>query len=176
MQADVTFMITGLDALLAKLETINDDMKKKGGRVALRRAANVIAARVKENAQRIDDPDTREAIFKNAGVRWSSRLHKRTGDLGFRVGIIGGAKQYADTRENRKSGRVGQTYYHAGDKDRPGGDTWYWRLVEFGTERMEARPFMRPALEQNTTEVSDTFVREYDKAIDRAIKRAAKGK
>jgi HK97 gp10 family phage protein len=41
---------------------------------------------------------------------------------------------------------------------------------------MAARPFMRPALSENTAQATDIFVKEYEKAIDRAIKRAAKGK
>ncbi|MNE79587.1 hypothetical protein D3C80_1760880 [compost metagenome] len=51
---------------------------------------------------------------------------------------------------------------------------WYWRLLEFGTERIRATPFMRPALTESIAEVTNTFVSEYDKSIDRAIKRAAK--
>ncbi len=52
-----------------------------------------------------------------------------------------------------------------------GGPTPHWRLLEFGTEQMAARPFMRPALADNIQQVTDVFVREYSKAIDRAIKK-----
>lgn len=39
---------------------------------------------------------------------------------------------------------------------------------------MKASPFMRSALADNIAEVTSTFVSEYEKAIDRAIKRAQK--
>ena len=52
--------------------------------------------------------------------------------------------------------------------------TPHWRLLEFGTENMAAVPFMRPALANSISEVTNTFVTEYEKSIDRAIRRAAK--
>jgi len=47
-------------------------------------------------------------------------------------------------------------------------------LLEFGTEKMAAVPFMRPALANSISEVTNTFVTEYEKSIDRAIRRAAR--
>ena len=49
-------------------------------------------------------------------------------------------------------------------------------LVEFGTEHSRAQPFMRPALSQNIGAATDEFIKQYDKALDRAIKKAAKVK
>lgn len=40
---------------------------------------------------------------------------------------------------------------------------------------MQAKPFMRPALEQSQGQVVDTFVKEYSKALDRALAKAKKG-
>ncbi|HCL15741.1 MAG TPA: hypothetical protein DIC61_11200, partial [Pseudomonas sp.] len=63
---------------------------------------------------------------------------------------------------------------------RNGGDlsanspTPHWRLLEFGTEKMRARPFMRSALADNISAVTNEFVSQYERAIDRAIKRAQK--
>jgi hypothetical protein len=36
---------------------------------------------------------------------------------------------------------------------------------------MAARPFMRPALENNVQRATDEFMRQYGKALDRAIKK-----
>lgn len=173
MAADVEFKLTGLDDLLAKLESLGYETRRKGGRAALRKAAMFIASKVKENASRLDDPQTAESIEKNITARWNGRLFKRTGDLGFRVGVMGGARQYADTRGNRRKGRVGQEYY-VGDKTNPGGDTWYWRFLEFGTSKMAAKPFMRSALADNVTTATGIFVTEFSKSINRAIARASK--
>jgi HK97 gp10 family phage protein len=173
MMADsVKFQLKGVDALVSKLEAISYDVKRKGGRAALRKAAAVISQKVKEGAMRVDDSATPEDISKNITLRWNGRLFKRTGDLGFRIGVLGGAKQY-NNMHTRKGGRRG-TYAVGGSHDNPGGDTFYWRFVEFGTSRVAARPFMRPAMAQSISEATDTFIAEYEKAIDRAIKRAAK--
>ncbi len=161
MADSISFQIQGLDSLLGKLESLKYETKKKGGRYALRKAAQLVRDAAKQNAQALDDPDTAESIYKNITELWNSRLFKRTGDLGFRVGVLGGA-------------RIPKSRPKGTEKGGPGGDTRYWAFVEFGHENVPAQPFMRPALESSVDKATDTFVREYEKAIDRAIKRAAK--
>ncbi|HGO9514174.1 TPA: HK97-gp10 family putative phage morphogenesis protein [Pseudomonas aeruginosa] len=154
MADGVEFKIEGLDSLLGKLDSITYDVKRRGGRAALRKAAMVIVNKAKDGARRVDDPGTGRSIVDNIALRWNGRLFRRTGDLGFRVGVLKGAvlKDGGDTRHNSP--------------------TPHWRLLEFGTEKMRAQPFMRRALAENISEITNTFVTEYEKAIDRAIKRA----
>ncbi len=156
MADGVEFSMTGLDSLLGKLDGISDDLRRKGGRAALRRAGNVIVSRAKANAQRLDDPGTGRSIADNVAMRWNGRLFRQTGNLGFRIGVLHGAvlKDHPDKSKNAP--------------------TPHWRLLEFGTERIRAQPFMRPAAENNVSEVIDTFAREYELALDRGIRRAAK--
>jgi len=167
MSITVESHIEGLEALQSKLQTIGVDMQKKGGRAALRAAARVVRNKAIDGAQTIDDADSRESIAKNIVERWNGRVNKQSGgdDLAFRVGVLGGARDYS------KQGEI-KTGKNA--KGNPGGDTFHWRFVEFGTEKMAAHPFMRPALESSGGDVVDTFVKEYDKALDRALRRAAK--
>jgi HK97 gp10 family phage protein len=156
MADTVEFSILGLDPLIAKLESVTYDMKRKGGRSALRRAATVIAKNAKARARRLDDAETGRSIADNIALRWNGRLFKQTGDLGFRIGVKHGAVL------------------------RDGGDlsanspTPHWRLIEFGTEKMRSDPFMRPAMEESINEATNVFVTEYEKTIDRAINRAAR--
>lgn len=156
----ISFKIEGLDALQAKLQAVSVDMQKKGGRFALRKAAQVIRDKARSNAAGIDDPASAEMISKNITERWNGRLNKKSGgnDIGFRVGVLGGAK---DTGEK--------------DSKNPGGKTFHWRFIEFGTAKMAAHPFMRPALEESQGLVVDTFVSAYSKALDRALAKAKKG-
>lgn len=156
MADGIDFSITGLESLLGTLDAVSDDLRRKGGRAALRRAGNVIVEKAKENASRIDDPETGRSIAANVTQRWNGRLFRRTGDLGFRIGVLHGAvlKNHPDLSENAP--------------------TPHWRLIEFGTEKMRAQPFMRPAAENNLNEVTNTFATEYEKVLDRAIKRAQK--
>lgn len=154
--ADVEFSVTGLDSLLGKLESVSYDVRRKGGRAALRKAAQIVVQKAKEGAERIDDKATGRSIADNIALRWNGRLFKSTGDLGFRIGVLHGA-----------------VLKDGGDLS-PNSPTPHWRLIEFGTEKMAAAPFMRPALANSINEVTNAFVTEYENAIDRAIKRAAK--
>ncbi|KTB99825.1 HK97-gp10 family putative phage morphogenesis protein [Pseudomonas syringae] len=156
MADSVEFKLEGIDSLIGKLESVSQDMKRKGGRSALRKAAQLVADKAKEGAQRLDDPETGRSIAKNIALRWNGKLYKSSGDLGFRVGVLHGAvlKKCASKAANSP--------------------TPHWRLFEFGTENMRASPFMRKALADNIKDATDTFISEYEKAIDRAIKRAAK--
>lgn len=156
MADGVDFSILGLEGLLGKLATVSVDVRHKGGRAALRKAAQVVVQKAKAGAERIDDKATGRSISDNIALRWNGRLFKRTGDLGFRIGVLHGAvlKDGGDLSSNAP--------------------TPHWRLIEFGTEKMPAAPFMRPALADSISEVTNTFVTEYEKSIDRAIRRAAK--
>lgn len=174
MADGVEVSLNGLDSLLGKMEAVSDVTRNKAGRFALRKAANLIRDRARSNAARIDDPLTKEAIYKNIVASFGSREFRRTGDLTFRVGVMGGARQYANTKANVRKGRVGRTYKTAGDKGNPGGDTWYWRMLEFGTEHAAARPIIRPAMNGIDGPVINVFAEEMEKAIDRAIRQAMK--
>lgn len=169
--ADIEFKLEGLDAILKKMRALPVDVRMKGARYAGRKGANLIRESAIKNAAKINDAMTAEEIAKNVAVRFSSRLFKRTGDVGFRVGILGGARPYAQTRENVRKGRAGKMYKTAGDKSNPGGDTWYWRFQELGTSKHRAQPFMRPALERNIGPATSEFTGQLNKWLDRYFKR-----
>uniref|UniRef100_A0A7C2BA65 HK97 gp10 family phage protein n=1 Tax=Pseudomonas graminis TaxID=158627 RepID=A0A7C2BA65_9PSED len=154
----VQFSLIGIDSLVAKLEAVSYDVKRKGGRSALRKAAQVVAEKAKEGARKLDDAATGRSIANNIALRWNGRLFKASGDLGFRVGVLHGAK--IAKKGNPDEGESGPTPH--------------WRFFEFGTAKMEANPFMRKALAENISLATSTFITEYEKAIDRAIRRAAK--
>lgn len=79
----------------------------------------------------------------------------------FRVGVMQGA-QLPQLPKGEKA------------DDTAKAPTPHWRLLEFGTEKMRARPFMRPALADNISAATDEFLRQYEKALDRAIRKANK--
>jgi len=52
------------------------------------------------------------------------------------------------------------------------GDVYYWRFVEFGTAKMAARPFLRPAFEaqkQNALEVFQTVLADGVLAAEKEV-------
>lgn len=155
--ADFKVKMTGLDQLTAKLEGLKYDVAKKGGRFALRKAAQVVRNAARANAQRVDDSDTGRSIAKNITEKWGSRFNKSTGDLMFRVGVNQGAVLPKKGEQPDLSA---------------GGPTPHWRLLEFGTEKMAARPFFAKALPDNAQQATNVFISEYIRAIDRALKKA----
>ena len=158
MADGVEFSLVGVDQLINTLREVKYETKRKGGRTALRKAAQVVRDDAKQRAGQLDDAATGRQISGNIAERWNGQLYKRTGDLGFRVGVLHGAvirkKGNPDTGTN--------------------GPTPHWRLLEFGTKYASAQPFMRPALENNIDRATSVFITEYEKALVRAIRRANK--
>lgn len=181
MAERVQVSLKGVGELNAKLQRLTNEMKFKGGRTALRNGALEIAAQVRANAATINDPKTAAEIAKNVAVRFSPKTFSETGNLKFRVGILGGARapegsKQAMATERRRQRRGGASLEDLGEiagkgSGNPGGDTFHWRFVEFGTEKTAARPFMRPALPQSAQRAADAFTSSLDKVIDRAIKK-----
>lgn len=155
MADSIDFTLVGMDKVLDNFDKLDHEVKRKGGRFALRKAANFIADKARSNASRIDDPKTANDIEKNIAVRFSGRTYKATGNLAFRVGVMGGA-----------GGSKPDEYYASN----PGGATRYWRHIEFGTENHKAQPFMRPALENNIAGAINVFGDELEKKIARLLK------
>lgn len=52
----ISYSLQGVDELLAKLDSISYDLRRKGGRSALRKAAMVVVKEAQANAARIDNP------------------------------------------------------------------------------------------------------------------------
>ena len=128
--------IKGLDEIQRKLKSLPDKIGRNAMKRSLRKGANVIRDAARGNAKRLDDPDTSESIAKNIAVQSGNRRRERQdGGPVMRVGVMGGA---------RDMGKYGE--FKGAGKGNPGGDTFYWRFLEFGTSKMAARPFMRPAM------------------------------
>lgn len=184
MADGVEVNIEGLDSLLGKMSAISEVTQSKAGRLALRKAANIIRDRARGNAQRVDDPLTLESIYKNIVAKFDNRKYRLTGDIGFRIGVLGGARANVKARDQRKSdrrrSRLGQASLESmgeisgAGKGNPGGATYYWRFLEFGTEHAQAHPILRPAMNGVDMQIISTFSSEFEKAIDRAISRAQK--
>lgn len=162
--------LVGLDPILKKLRELSPKLQKQALNGAMRKGMAIVRKAAVTKAQGLDDPATAQQISKEIVVRSNAKKARRMGPGTFlvQVGVKGGAKSYVDNRKNRSAGRVGQSY-------EGGGNVWHWRLVEFGFthwksgEQIAARPFMRPALADNTAAVTATVTAELDKAIDKII-------
>jgi len=171
----IEFKMDGLEGIEIKLKQLNGDIKIKGARTALQAASNVIKAQAVENAIQYDDINSPTKIWKNIVVKSSAKRFNATGEIMFRVGVMGGARRYARTKANRRKGKVG-TYTTGGGTGNPGGDTWYWRFVEFGvpSRGIGGRSFLEKALKEKTNAAITEFSRRFDKYIDRKIRAGVK--
>lgn len=141
------FRIEGLDPVLKKLKALaSDKLKLKGVRAAGTRAMRIVRDAARNAVRPMDDPKTTSNIAKNIVTRNDAKGGKRIGGVVIKVGVQGGARPKKGTE-----------------------DTGHWRHLELGTSNMAARPFMRPALESNVQKVTDTFVAELDKQIDKIL-------
>lgn len=151
--------IEGLEDVQRKLKLLPERLGRNAMRRALRRGANVIRDQARANARTLDDRETTESIAKNVRVSgMSRRVERAQKQIGMRVGIAGGARNMTKYGE-----------FKGGGKANPGGDTWYWRLLEFGTSKMRARPFMRPAMEQSATKAFSVTADAMNVQVDKEI-------
>lgn len=149
MENGVQFKIRGIDGLSKRLKGMSGNALRDASRPAVRKAMNVVKDDAIRRAMRLDRPNTPNSIYKNIALRTNWRSKSKT--MVAKVGVLGGAKEnHAPT-------------------DAPGGDTFYWRFVEFGTSRSRARPFLRPALDQNQADVLQTVIEAMIQQINRSF-------
>ncbi|ANC37732.1 HK97-gp10 family putative phage morphogenesis protein [Acinetobacter baumannii] len=147
--------IHGLEPALRRMRAIgNDKTVKRIARKAMRQAMNIVRDKAREKVKRLDDPTTPEKIWKEIVVQNGRSRNKNT--LVMRVGVRGGARiPYTNNAQNRRAGRVGQTY-------QADGRVFYWRFLELGTSKQPATPFLRPALYENIEQITDKFVQVFN--------------
>ena len=151
MADGMRFDIQGLNGVVNKMRTLGPRLRKKGLRKAARAAMSIVRDAAKANAKAIDDPATREKVFRNIITQEATKQSRREGGVVMRVGVRGGAS--SNQHSTDASGN-------------PGGDTRHWRYIEFGTEHIGGQPFMRPAFSNNVSAVTERFVTTLNTEID----------
>jgi HK97 gp10 family phage protein len=135
-----TVQVKGFDELAAKLRAIVPAMRKRVLRNALAAGARLVRDDARRNAPVLVNPSQvpyrTPGLVKRSIVVRTSKEARRRGDVGVFVNVrpAKGAK-YSGGRQVRASQR--------GAKSK--NDPFYWRFLEFGTNKMAARPFLKPA-------------------------------
>lgn len=143
--------LVGLDEAMAKLNAMAANVQAKHAKKAARKAMQIALKDARRRARAIDDPDTAAQISKNIVLQVGKTGSKNK--IKMRLGVKGGGKFYKTPKNRRKkSGSYVNPHYEP-----IANDTRHWWLVEFGTAKTPARPFMRPALAQNTTAITTEF-------------------
>lgn len=153
--------VEGLDNVLARMRALSVKMQKKIVAHAVRKGANIIKKAAVNKAKLFDDPKTPKKVYKEITTRTNSKLGRQNGGVAISVGVKGGAKKYKNTKENRRKKRVGASYEGPGN-------VYYWRFLEFGTAKMKAQPFLRPAVENNVTQVIGAITSDLNDQLDRS--------
>ncbi|WP_312056832.1 HK97-gp10 family putative phage morphogenesis protein [Acinetobacter courvalinii] len=153
--AGVEVEITGLDDVVSKLQRLANPKRTKSLALkASRQAMKIVLDAARQNAKAIDDPETAEKIWKNIATR--AGRSRNPNQVIMRVGVRGGAAMNAHSDQAVLSGLSG-------------GNTTYWRYLEFGTSEMPATPFMRPALATNIQQVTNKFAEVFDAELDKEL-------
>lgn len=128
----LTFKLRGVEQLISTFRTLPSEIQRKVALPAGKAAMDIVLRDAVERAQRLDDPSTPSNIALNIAMLEDKKYYEETGDLKISVGVRKGKRK--------------------------GGNTWYWYYQELGTSTIRARPFLRPALQQNLSSVFTEFI------------------
>lgn len=120
--------IQGLKELEKKLLEMSPKLARNGLRAAVSAGARVVAAEAKKNVP-VDSGTLKRAIYTKQ-IREESGNTQQT----FYVGARFGKREQSKNR-----------------------DAYYFPFVEFGTAKMAARPFMRPAFESTKDQAAEAI-------------------
>lgn len=162
-----SFRVEGLKGVLDTLQMLPPELVSKNGgpvRSALRKAAVLIQKQAQENVQAIiDAPNADGEPSRSLGLLKANiivqRIKPPAGQRGERYMVRVRKKAYPRERTGPNKGK---TALGVG------------ALLEQGTERRDAMPWMRPAFEARRVEAVQVFERELPAAIDRIVKKLAK--
>ena len=147
-----------------------------------------LAKALRELPQRVARNGLRAAVYAGAKViRDEAKLQApvATGDLGANQPPRGTLKRSVIMKQIPElSGaqkqtffvtvRHGKKYRKQGKKGNLSQDAWYWRFVEFGTIKMSARPFLRPAFDMKKHEAVTSIKTRLAQRIEQAAQELKK--
>ena len=147
---DETFKVDGLSALYEQLQQLPVKLEKNILRGAIRAGAKPVAAEARRLAPVLSSNDPRREM----GALSKSVRIMSTGTRGGTVkgGVVAGGRTTVGRGQNKVKA-----------------DAFYAHFVEYGTVKMTARPFMRPAVDTRTQEAVEAtaqYIRDRVEAGD----------
>jgi len=156
----------GLEETLAALRALPSALSGKNGgpiRAALFAAAKPFKATAQQRV-RVRSGELRDNIvIRRDRNPAASGVSER-----YTVTVRGGRRKYANTKLNRRLRRVGKRYEDVWNANKA-------RWLEFGTSRMPAYPFMRPAFEENKAGAVTIFADVLRERVAAAVALAKRG-
>jgi len=162
MAGKTTVQVEGLGELLKRLEALPREISGKNGgpvRRALGRAARLVRDEVKKNAPKRTGRLEANIIAARVRDDRPPGVSER-----FVVSVRGRRARYANNRDNRRAGRAGKSY----QKD---GEAFYWKFLEFGTQKRAATPFIQPSFAASAQAALDEFSRALGRDLDKIVRK-----
>ena len=141
--------IDGVAELREKMKGLPYAVQKQVIQPAVRYGANIIAEQARAIVRNIDDPTTGRQIARNIVVKYRSKLSKRYQGVVYSIGV-----EYPRGRMPK------------GNPD-DGVNTPHFHLLELGTEKMRARPFLVPAAVMRAQDVSQAIAERAAKRLEK---------
>lgn len=158
----VEMKIDGLKELDEALKKLPIELQKKELRAAVAKSSNILKKEVIAKAP-VNTGRLRDNVY-----RFYAKNQSDSGRATYIVGVRNGKKKrYVRSRKNYRLGRAGQSYV-------TDGDAFYWKFIEFGTKKMPARPFIRPAFDGKKTEIIESIKLSLAKSIRKIANRYKK--
>lgn len=139
--SELVVKVDGLGEIKAKLEDLREEFRDK----ALHRGV-AAAARLVRNAARARVP-VRTGLLRNALRYGKDRQASLPGKAVYNVFVSPKIQGPPRGKKQKRSW------------------AFYWRFVEFGTSKMPARPFLRPAIAENREAALNAMKAAWEKAI-----------
>lgn len=157
--------IQGLDGLLRSLREAPKAIQGRAVQAGMRKGGNVIRDDARRRAPKATGFMASQIVTRRANSKSRQRAGAGRGGEYFTVGVkTGRRRKYANTKRNRRRGRVGKVYEESGW-------AYYWRFVEFGTKNMRASPFLTPAGETKGPEAAQMIIDETWAELDKQLKK-----
>lgn len=150
----ITLKVDGLKELQRALDSLPKEIQGRPLKSAVSAGAKVILDEAISKAPVGETGNLRKSLY-----RYRSRSQSTKGKETYLVGVRKGKGIYGNTRLNRRMGRVGKKYTTQGE-------AYYWRFIEFGTSKMPAHPFLRPAFESQKERAVQIIKERLGKAIE----------
>lgn len=157
-----TVRIEGLDNVLKTLQSLPTEIVSKGGgpvRASLRKAAQVIQRQEIANLQAVINQQDDDGEKRSTGLLKANIVLTRGRRNNFK-----GESMFVRVRNKKYPSATGKPVTTAQNA----------RLLEYGTEKRAALPFIRPAFEAKKSEALTVFVTEINKRIAAVVRKLDK--
>jgi len=160
--------IEGLNELRIALRRLPEELQKNELAKAVRKGAQTTQADAVARAPFLMKPDPRRksGLLKSAIKATAGR---RNGNVGSAFVYVRMLAKSQISKFKKAMAKAGKRVKGAANPD----DPFYWRFVEFGTSKMAAKPFLRPAFEHTKMQAAERIKEALREGVERQAAKVA---